>query len=592
MKRTIRKKADEKAGKKTAGHPVPNLKDYQKTAEQFSWDDYLKEFSFHKTGKVNYAYEITDYQVAKGNGNKPAVVSQKSDGQIESISFKELACATSALAANLKENGLKAGDRFGIYASKSIEYVKVLFAALKCGAIAVPLFEAFGKDAISDRLGDCGASWLYVTNKLVKNIDFEAMPSVGHVLTDLPVKVPGGKRVHLLADLIKGKADDSAVVFGDLETPFIIHYTSGSTSKPKGILLAQRAMIGHLVTAKFVLDLHEGDHFWNSGDPGWVTGMIYNFFAPLLLGLAAHIYEGPFHPLEWVKFMSRMDISVWYSTPTAFRLLRYYAAPLCKKNTPYLRHIVSAGEPLNSSLIDWTMENLGIPIHDSWYMTENGHQLINNYRCLPIKRGSMGRALPGIRAAIIDDCCREVKRGVPGRLAVKAPWPGLMKAVWNNSEKFDSYFEKGWYISGDIAYEDEDGYFWFQGRDDDMIKSAAERISPFEIENALVSHRKVAEAGVIGKAHDLYGSIVKAFVMVKPGVVADENLKSELTEHVRSVLAAHEVPREIEFVDKLPKTRSGKIMRRVLRAKESGQNAGDLSTMDTEMNPDARSAKR
>jgi len=564
--------------------PTPNLLDYEKTRAAFSWDDFLPEFSFHKSGKVNYAFEITDYQVEKGNGDKFAIIAQKSNGDVERITFKELADASNAIAANLRAHGLKPGDRFGLYASKSIEYVTVLFAAIKCGAIAVPLFEAFGKDAIADRLADCGATWLYVNDRLVKNVDFASNPTVKDVLCDSAISIPG-VTTHPVADFLK-EDKTPMIVFGDLETPFIIHYTSGSTAKPKGILLVQRAMIGHLVTARYVLDLHPEDKYWNTGDPGWVTGMVYNFFAPLLLGVAAHIYEGPFQPMEWTNFMSRFGITVWYSTPTAFRLLRYYGVPINSENTPALRHIVSAGEPLNPSLIDWTMENVGIPIHDSWYMTENGHQLINNYRAIPIRKGSMGKPLPGIRAAIIDEKAQELPANTKGRLAVKTPWPGLMKTVWNNPAKFDSYFEDGWYISGDMAYQDRDGYFWFQGREDDMIKSAAERISPFEIESALVAHPKVAEAGVIGKPHDLYGNIVKAFVLVKPGVVADDTLKTELQRYVRETLAAHEVPREIEFVEKLPKTRSGKIMRRVLRAREMNESTGDLSTMDVEMNPE------
>lgn len=565
-------------------NPLPNLKNYSREYAKFSWSQQHANFSFHRGGPVNYAYEVTDRQVAKGHGKKPAIVSQKPDGKIETITFGELADRSTTLASHLQKHGLKPGDRFGIYAPRSIEYSIVLFAAIKCGAIVVPLFEAFGKDAIADRLNDCSATWLYTTKRLMPNVDLKKIRAIEHLLVDEEVEAPR-RKVHILADFLR-ESLPFKLHSGNLETPFIIHYTSGSTGKPKGILLVNRAMIGHLVTAKYVLDLHPEDKYWNTGDPGWVTGMVYNFFAPLLLGVTAHIYEGPFQPKEWAAFMSRMKISVWYSTPTAFRLLRYYEASINTKNTPALRHIVSAGEPLNPSLIDWTMQNLGIPIHDSWYMTENGHQLINNYRALPIRKGSMGKPLPGIYAAIIDEQGEEVPDGTKGRLAVRTPWPGLMKTVWNNPKRFEQYFQNEWYISGDTAYKDNDGYFWFQGREDDIIKSAAERISPFEIESALVAHPKVAEAGVIGKPHDLYGNIVKAFVMVKPGVEADAALKTDIVRFIREQLSAHEVPREIEFVKKLPKTRSGKIMRRVLRAREMGQEMGDLSTLDAEMNPE------
>ncbi len=550
---------------------APNFKDYEAEYKRFSWQDWHQEFSWHANGKVNYAYEITNVQAVKGNGDRPAIISQRADGVAQQITFQELAEKTDRLASFFYQNGLRPGDRFALYAPRSIEYVAVLHATIKCGAIAVPLFEAFGADAIEDRLGDCSATWIYTTEKLRPNVPLNKLPALKNILT--PEKI---------SEAVKTSIDPRALYFGDLETPFIIHYTSGSTAKPKGVLLVNRAMIGHLVTAKYVLDLHAEDRYWNTGDPGWVTGMVYNFFAPLLCGVAAHIYEGQFQSLAWAEFMEKMRISVWYSTPTAFRLLRYYNTPINKENHPALRHIVSAGEPLNPSLIDWTMDSLGISIHDSWYMTENGHQLINNYRCLPIKKGSMGKPIPGIVAAIIDHQGKELPPGEVGRLAVKIPWPGLMKTIWNNPKKFDSYFEDGWYISGDTAYKDGEGYIWFQGREDDMIKSAAERISPFEIESTLVAHPAVAEAGVIGKPHELYGNVVKAFVMLKSGSEAGEALKSELMQFVKKHLSVHEVPREIEFVSKLPKTRSGKIMRRVLRAQETGADLGDLSTADYE----------
>lgn len=565
----------------------PNLTDYEETARHFSWDNWNKEFSFHTTGQVNYAYEVSDFQVLKGHGEKHAFISQKVTGEITRITFRQLAEQTTILAGALRARGLQPGDRFGLYAYRSVEYAVVLLAAIKCGAIVVPLFPAFGHEAVADRLIDCSATWLYVASDLVPNVPFAALSSLRSIITEhLRAPVPPAVKTYHLSDCLQGSADSSVVQFGDLETPFIIHYTSGSTAKPKGILLASRAMLGHLVTAKYVLDLHPEDHYWNSGDPGWVTGMVYNFFAPLLLGVTAHLYEGPFNSEAWVAFMSRMGISVWYSTPTAFRLLRYHGAPLNREHLPSLRHIVSAGEPVNPSLIEWTMQNLHIPIHDSWYMTENGHQLINNYPGVPIKNGSMGKPLPGVVAAIIDDEGKEVPRGVVGRLAIKIPWPGMMKTVWNNPERFKAYFQNEWYISGDSAWQDEDGYFWFQGREDDMIKSAGERISPFEVESALVSHPQVAEAGVIGKPDAIFGTLIKAFILLKPGVLPAEQLKTELMAYFRQKLGKHGMPREIEFVERLPKTRSGKIMRRVLRAREMSLDAGDLSTLDAEMNPE------
>ncbi len=366
------------------------------------------------------------------------------------------------------------------------------------------------------------------------------------------------------------------------EDGLILHYTSGSTGKPKGVLHVHNAMIQHYQTAKWVLDLKEDDVYWCTADPGWVTGTSYGIFGPWLCGASNVIVGGRFNPEAWYKTIEDYGVTVWYSAPTAFRMLMGAGDELVKKfDLRSLRHILSVGEPLNPEVVRWGMKVFNRRIHDTWWMTETGAQLICNYPCMEIKPGSMGKPIPGVKAAIVDDQGNELPPYRMGNLAIKKGWPSMMRAIWNNPQKYESYFLPGdWYVSGDSAYMDEDGYFWFQGRIDDVIMTAGERVGPFEVESKLVEHPAVAEAGVIGKPDPVRGEIIKAFVALREGYEPSEELKEDIRNFVKKGLAAHAAPREIEFRDKLPKTRSGKIMRRVLKAWELNLPTGDLSTME------------
>ena len=340
-------------------------------------------------------------------------------------------------------------------------------------------------------------------------------------------------------------------------------------------------MVQHYQTAKWVLDLKEDDVYWCTADPGWVTGTAYGIFAPWLVGASNVILGGRFSPEAWYEAPQDYGVTVWYSAPTAFRMLMGAGQDAIKKyDLSQVRHVLSVGEPLNPEVIRWGMNAFGLRIHDTWWMTETGGQVICNYPCMEIRPGSMGKPIPGVKAAIVDNEGNEVPPYTMGNLAIAKGWPSMMRGIWNNQQKYESYFMPGdWYVSGDSAYMDEDGYFWFQGRIDDVIMTSGERVGPFEVESKLIEHGAVAEAGVIGIPDPVRGEIIKAFIALRAGYEPSDELKEEIRQFVKKGLAAH-APRQIEFRDKLPKTRSGKIMRRVLKAWELNLPTGDLSTME------------
>ncbi len=342
--------------------------------------------------------------------------------------------------------------------------------------------------------------------------------------------------------------------------------------------------MGHHMTTKWVLDLKEDDIYWCSADPGWVTGTVYGIFGPWSNGVSLVCYEGRFNAHDWYALIDRLQITVWYTAPTALRMLMKAGVEAVNNfKLKSLRHIASVGEPLNPEVIRWGIEAFGLPIHDNWWQTETGMQLIANLPCLPIKPGSMGKPLPGVYASIVDDKGMELPAHKLGKLVIKPGWPAMLKGIWRNEEKFQEYFKiNGWYTSGDNAWKDEDGYFWFVGRADDVINTSGHRVGPFEVESALLEHPAVVEAGVIGKPDKERGEIIKAFVVLKDNIVASDKLVEELKNHTKTQLAAHAYPKEIEIKSSLPKTRSGKIMRRLLKAWELGLPTGDISALEDE----------
>ncbi|QHA92906.1 acetate--CoA ligase [Bacillus sp. N1-1] len=557
-----------------------NLQDYEATYGNFDWKGVEKTFTWSETGNVNMAYEAIDRHAESDRKNKVALYFSDPTRD-EKYTYSEMKSMSNKAGNVLKKVNVEKGDRVFIFMPRSPELYFILLGTLKLGAIAGPLFEAFMEGAVRDRLEDSEAKVLVTTPELLERVPVDELPNLESVvLVGENVKEEGPyidfyKHFESAEKKLK-------IEWVDREDGMILHYTSGSTGKPKGVLHVHNAMVQHYQTAKWVLDLKEDDIYWCTADPGWVTGTSYGIFAPWLAGTSNVIRGGRFSPEDWYGTIEKYEVTVWYSAPTAFRMLMGAGDEIVKKyDLSSLRHVLSVGEPLNPEVIKWGNQVLNLRIHDNWWMTETGAQLISNYPSMEIKPGSMGKPIPGVHAAIVDDQGNELPANRMGNLAIKKGWPSMMRAIWNRPEKYESYFLKGdWYVSGDSAYKDEDGYFWFQGRVDDVIMTSGERVGPFEVESKLVEHSAVAEAGVIGKPDPVRGEIIKAFIALRDGHEPTDELMEEIRNFVKKGLAAHAAPREIEFRDKLPKTRSGKIMRRVLKAWELDLPTGDLSTME------------
>ncbi|HDR7893145.1 acetate--CoA ligase [Bacillus toyonensis] len=558
-----------------------NLPNYEEAYANFNWEEVNKNFTWNETGRVNMAYEAIDKHAKSDRKNKVALYYQDGSRK-EKYTFKEMKDFSNKAGNVLKNYGdVEKGDRVFIFMPRSPELYFALLGAVKLGAIVGPLFEAFMEGAVRDRLEDSEAKVLITTPELLERIPLNDLPALKTVFLVGDNVEEGGKTVAF-NPLFEQTSKELHIEWLGREDGLILHYTSGSTGKPKGVLHAQNAMVQHYQTAKWVLDLKEDDVYWCTADPGWVTGTAYGIFAPWLVGASNVILGGRFSPDAWYEALQDYGVTVWYSAPTAFRMLMGAGQDAIKKyDLSQVRHVLSVGEPLNPEVIRWGMNAFGLRIHDTWWMTETGGQVICNYPCMEIRPGSMGKPIPGVKAAIVDNEGNEVPPYTMGNLAIGKGWPAMMRGIWNNQQKYESYFMPGdWYVSGDSAYMDEDGYFWFQGRIDDVIMTSGERVGPFEVESKLIEHAAVAEAGVIGIPDPVRGEIIKAFIALRAGYEPSDELKEEIRQFVKKGLAAHAAPRQIEFRDKLPKTRSGKIMRRVLKAWELNLPTGDLSTME------------
>lgn len=558
----------------------PNLTNYEESAAAFNWEEIEKQFSWYETGKVNMAYEAIDRHLELGRSQKTALYYSDNERD-ESYTFEQLSKGSNRFANVLRNLGIKKGERVFVFMPRTPELYLSVIGALKIGAVVGPLFEAFMETAVKDRLKDSEATAIITTTSLLKRIKREELPALKHIIV-YGADVPEEEGVYDYMKEMNKVSDEAEIEWLTREDGLVLHYTSGSTGSPKGIFHAQNAMVQHLYTGQIVLDLKEDDIYWCTADPGWITGTSYGIFAPWLNGATMVVRGGRFSPSDWYGVLEKYKVTVWYSAPTAFRMLMSAGDDLCKQfDLSSLRHVLSVGEPLNPEVVRWGMKVYGQRIHDTWWMTETGAQLVCNYPSMDIKPGSMGKPIPGVQAAIVDDAGNVLPPYRMGNLAIRTPWPAMMRKVWNNPAKFQEYFHlEGWYISGDSAYMDEDGYFWFQGRIDDVINTSGERVGPFEVESKLVEHPAVAEAGVIGKPDPVRGEIIKAFISLREGFEPSEQLEKEIAQFVKIGLSAHAAPREIEFKDKLPKTRSGKIMRRVLKAWELNLPTGDLSTIE------------
>ena len=564
----------------------PNLADYDATRASFDWDDVEKEIDFLPGGGLNLAYEAIDRHVAHGNGAKPAMLWEGKNGEKETYTYDDMRRETNRFANVLGSLGVEKGTRVFTFMERVPEIYFTVFGTLKAGCVIGPLFSAFGPDPVRDRMEDSGAKVLVTQPDLRKKIAeiLPQLPDLQHVI----VVNKNGRSTEPLAEgdldyyaLMNEASDDFGPIATTRDDYSIMHYTSGTTGKPKGAVHRHNAVIQHYLTGKWCLDLHPDDIYWCTADPGWVTGTSYGMSAPWTNGVTQVIYEGGFSARKWYQILEDYNVTVWYTAPTAIRMLMKSGVELPKTfDLSNLRFAASVGEPLNPEAVEWGVEAIGMPFHDNWWQTETGGIMIANYACMDIRPGSMGRPLPGINPGIIDAEGNEKPDGTEGNLAVRTPWPSMFQTYWQQQERYDSRFVNGWYITGDEAVRDSDGYYWFIGRSDDVINTAGHLVGPFEVESALIEHPAVAEAGVIGKPDPIAMEVVKAFVSLKDGYEPSDELRRELMGFARQKLAAAVAPREIEIIPGLPKTRSGKIMRRLLKARELGLDEGDTSTLE------------
>ena len=565
----------------------PNLADVEAAREGFRWESVYDELDWLPGGYLNKAHECIDRHCEAGRGDKAALIWEGKNGEEESYTFAEFRDRSNQFANVLEGLGVGKGDRVFLFMERVPELYFALFGALKAGAIVGPLFSAFGADPVRDRLQDSGAVVLVTQPDLRKRIQdiLPDLPALKHIIIVNKL----GRYSDALAsgdlsyeDLMASASVEHETVATTMNDYSIMHYTSGTTGKPKGAVHRHLAIVQQYATGKWVLDLQEDDVYWCTADPGWVTGTSYGMFAPWSNGVTQLIYEGGFGAGAWYRQVEKHKVTVWYTAPTAIRMLMKAGDALPgRSDLSTLRHINSVGEPLNPEAVVWGNKVFNQAIHDNWWQTETGAILIANYASMDVRPGSMGRPLPGVQPAILDDDYNPLPPGQEGSLAVRPGWPSMFQGYWGNTELYNSRFRKGWYITGDQARMDEDGYFWFVGRADDVINTAGHLVGPFEVESMLIEHPAVAEAAVIGVPDPLAMEVVKAFVSLKDDYTESEELRRELLRYGRSRLQSI-APRDVEFRPSLPKTRSGKIMRRLLKAQELGLPVGDTSTLEDE----------
>ncbi len=567
---------------------MPNLTDYDEFCSTFTWDAIYSELDWLPDGGLNKAHECIDRHANGASASKVAMIWEGKNGEEESYTFADLKRETNKFANVLRGLGVNRGDRVFLFMERVPELYIAVFGILKAGAVAGPLFSAFGPEPVRDRLLDSGSKVLVTTPELRRRIEsiIPDLPDLQHVIVANKLgrdKTPPAESDLRYEDLMASASPDFDIDPTSMYDYSIMHYTSGTTGKPKGAVHRHMAVAQQYATGKWVLDLHPDDIYWCTADPGWVTGTSYGMLAPWSNGVTQLIYEGGFRASTWYELIQKHKVTVWYTAPTAVRMLmRAGSGVPARYDLSSLRYVNSVGEPLNPEAITWGLEVFGQAIHDNWWQTETGAILIANYPFQEVRLGSMGRPIPGIQAAILDDSFNPVPTGTEGNLAIRPGWPSMFHAYWGNAEMYNSKFRKGWYITGDHARVDEDGFFWFVGRADDVINTAGHLVGPFEVESALIEHPAVAEAGVIGKPDPIAMEIVKAFVSLNEGYEPTDQLRRELIGFTRKKLAAAIAPREIDFIDSLPKTRSGKIMRRLLKARDQGLPEGDTSTLEEE----------
>jgi len=559
---------------------------YDEERKNFSWAIGEKELEYRENEPFNIGRQCSDHICEMGKGEKIALIWEGFGGKSRTYTYNDLRDRSNVIGAFLRSLGIEAEDRVCLFMDKIPELYIGFLGILKIGAIAQPLFSAFGDESLYVRLENAETKAIFTQRKHVNKVRkiVDKLPNLEHIII---VDHDGKKKI--LDNETPFNMDEAPLVENfeihptAAESASVLHYTSGTTGQPKGVKHVHYSLISQYLTTKWVLDLHDDDIYWCTADPGWVTGTSYGIIGPFSMGVTQCVLDTGFSADAWYKFIEKHRVTVWYSAPTAIRSLMKAGDELIKKyNLSSLRHLASVGEPLNAEAVIWSENVFGKMFHDTYWQTETGSMMITNYPGMEIRPGSMGKPFPGIDATVLDINSHQPieEPGQIGLIAFKPGWPAMMRTYWNNEATYQKKFVNGWYLSGDRARIDADGYWWFVGRDDDVINTGGHLVSPFEVESALLEHPAVAESAVVSKPDEVNMEVVKAFIALKPGYDPDKDMELQIMNFIRKRLSPLAMPQETEFVESLPKTRSGKIMRRILHAKEWGEEIGDTSTLE------------
>ncbi|MGA2296991.1 MAG: acetate--CoA ligase [FCB group bacterium] len=567
---------------------MTNIGTYDERVKNFDWNIAEKELDYKSGNVINIGWYCSDRICQMGKGEKMGLIWEGSTGIEKKYTYNDIRLVTNTIGQFLRDLGIKPEDRVCLFMDKIPELYLGFLGILKTGAIAQPLFSAFGDESLFIRLENAQTRAIITQKKHAPKVRklLDKMPWLEFlIIVDQDPGKPLQQREVALDIEKMPKVDKFDIYPTYAESPSVLHYTSGTTGQPKGVKHVHYSLISQYLSAKWVLDLKDEDIYWCTADPGWVTGTSYGIIGAFSNGVTQCVLDAGFSAENWYRFIEKHKISMWYSAPTAIRSLMKAGDEIIKKfDLSSLRHLASVGEPLNSEAVIWSEKVFGKPFLDTYWQTETGSIMITNFPGMKIKPGSMGKPFPGITATVVDQDTFE-PFGEPGKIgliALKPGWPSMMRMYWNNEETYKKKFKNGWYLPGDRSSIDKEGYFWFVGRDDDVINTGGHLVGPFEVESALLEHPAVAESAVVSKPDFVNMEVVKAFVTLKPGYVASKDLDLEIMNFVRKKLSPLAMPQEIEFTDSLPKTRSGKIMRRILHAKEWGLDVGDISSLEND----------
>ena len=567
---------------------MSNIGSYEERLKNFRWSLAEKELGYKDGEVINIAWYCSDRICLNGNSEKIALYYEGFGGVVKKFTFNDIRLAGNTIGTFLQNLGLKNEDRICLFMDRIPELYLSFLGILKIGAIVQPLFSAFGDESLFVRLENARTRAIITQRKHLFKVRkiLDKLPDLEFVIVVDQDKNKPLKSREVLFNIEESSPVENMEIFPTVaESPSVLHYTSGTTGQPKGVKHVHYSLISQYLTAKWVLDLQNDDIYWCTADPGWVTGTSYGIIGPWSLGITQCILDTGFSAQAWYSFIDKYRVTMWYSAPTAIRSLMKVGDEIIKEyNLSSLRQLASVGEPLNAEAVIWSEKNFRMPFLDTFWQTETGAIMISNFPGMKVKPGSMGKPFPGITGVVLDPNTLEpvIEPGRIGLIAFEPGWPSMMRSYWNNEEKYKEKFVNGWYLSGDRARIDNAGYFWFVGRDDDVINTGGHLVSPFEVESALLEYPAVGESAVVSKPDEVNMEVVKAFITLKIGFVPGKDLELDIMNFIRKRLSPMAMPQEIEFVEALPKTRSGKIMRRLLHAKEWGEETGDISSLESD----------